>query len=437
MQSCVRVVRVVRQLFVCLLIVLFAAPLAFAEPIPFRRAIELALQHSGVMAVAAVDRVRAYGLYNEARRSYAPAVVFGSGLGYSFGVPLTIAGSAPSLFNLNTQQYVVNFAQRDLVRAARIEWQASNLDIEDKRAAVILDTALLYTELDSLTEKLRVLREQLQAGQRAEFISIERRKEGIDSELDVKRAQLTTARAQLRLAEAEGNADVLRERLGKLVGIPAASLETVTDSVPRTPNVDQSDDLSLRAVQSSVAAKYADQKAQAADFRARSESRQLLPSVDFATQYALLSTYNNYDEFYRKFSRNNFSFGASIRFPLFNPAQRAHAEAAKADAIKAKRQAEDVRDQVANDTLKLQRSVKQLAAAREVARLEYELAQGNLDATQAKVQGGTATARDVESARADASDRHSAYLDATFELYRVQMQLMRATGDLQDWALGR
>jgi hypothetical protein len=37
----------------------------------------------------------------------------------------------------------------------------------------------------------------------------------------------------------------------------------------------------------------------------------------------------------------------------------------------------------------------------------------------------------------DADERSSALLDANFELQRAQLQLLRATGNLESWALGR
>ena len=49
-------------------------------------------------------------------------------------------------------------------------------------------------------------------------------KEGIDSEIDDSKARLSVARVRLRLAEASGAADVLREHLSRLTGLPAASI---------------------------------------------------------------------------------------------------------------------------------------------------------------------------------------------------------------------
>ncbi len=149
-----------------------------------------------------------------------------------------------------------------------------------------------------------------------------------------------------------------------------------------------------------------------------------------------MSRFNNYDEFYRKFSRNNFSFGLNLRFPLLNIPQRHRAEQAQADLLKARKEAEAAKAQVNENTIKLQRSLRQLAAANDVARLEFEVAQAGVDTTQVRVQNGQANSRDAEQARVDASDRFVSYLESTVDLTKAQLQLMRSTGAIQQWALG-
>jgi outer membrane protein TolC len=103
--------------------------------------------------------------------------------------------------------------------------------------------------------------------------------------------------------------------------------------------------------------------------------------------------------------------------------------------MRAKKEAESVKDQVSSETLRLQRVVRQLAAAREVARLEHELAQSDVDAMNAKVEAGTASLRDQEEARVAEADRYSAFLDADYELSKAQMQLLSMTGEIEKWAL--
>jgi outer membrane protein TolC len=405
--------------------------------VPFGQAIEAALKHSGTMAIAAAEEVHARASLQQARDAYIPQAILGSGLGASFGFPLSLEGSAPSIINFNTQSMLLNFPQREYIKSARFQWQASSRQTLDKRDQVVLDTATSYIELDQALGKLKVFNQEADAAHRAEYITTQRVQQGVDSELDLKKAQLSSARVRMRTAEAQANVDVLREHLSKLTGIPAADFITDTSSIPKVPEVKQDADETSLAVANSAAVKSTDDKAKAEDARARAEHKQWLPSVDFAAQYAMLARYNNYDQYYKSFQRNNASIGLSIRFPFYNAPQRAVAEAADADAIRAHKEADEARNKVTEDTLKLQRSLAQLSAAAEVAKLEYEVTNTGVAAAQDKLESGNATSRDVENARLDASDRYAAYLDAQLELEKAEMQLMRLTGDLYGWASGK
>ena len=407
-----------------------------AAPVPFRTVMEMAVKHSGAMAIAGADQRKAYETYAEARSMYTPQVTLGSGLGYSYGVPLSIEGSAPSIFNVTSQQFLFNLAQKDFIRASHNDWESAKFDIADKRDQVILDAASAYIELDSLTERLKALGDEQKFAERAEFISKSRVQEGVDSPLDLKKVQLAGARVRLRMAEAMGAVDLLRERLAGLTGLPAATIETDHDSIPKPPEISQEQNLTQDALSNSPVVRFAEEKAKSAEFRARGEQRQWYPSIDLASQYALLSRFNNYDEFYRKFSRNNYSLGLAIRFPFLNIPQRHRAEQAQADLIKARKEADGVKAQISENTIKLQRSLRQLAAANDVAKLEYEVAQAGVDTIQVRVQNGEANSRDAEQARIDAGDRLVSYLESTVELTKAQLQLMRSTGTIQQWALG-
>jgi outer membrane protein TolC len=193
--------------------------------------------------------------------------------------------------------------------------------------------------------------------------------------------------------------------------------------------------------------------ARAQYLRAQGEHKSLWPSIDFAGQYALLSRFNNFQNYYipsrpcvtplgeflcvaSSFQQNNATIGVSIRFPLFNASQRSRAQAADAEAVKATKQAEAARNQVSEETLRLQRSVTQMLAARDVAQLEYEIAQKSLTAVQTRMDTGTSTLRDLDDARSQASERFITLQDVTFELERSQLGVLRSTGELEKWALG-
>jgi outer membrane protein TolC len=149
----------------------------------------------------------------------------------------------------------------------------------------------------------------------------------------------------------------------------------------------------------------------------------------------LLASFNNYQNFFRpgSFQPNNATVGVEIRFPFLNPSQHARAQAADATALHAKKDVETTKNQVAEQTLKLQRSVEQLAAAQQVVDLEYQIAKSNLDALQIRVDSGSATLHDLDDAGNQVHERYDALQDTNFELQRARISLLRATGDLESW----
>jgi outer membrane protein len=402
-----------------------------AEPVAFKRAIELAIRNSTAINAATADTARLQATYQEARDQYIPQVYFGSGLAYSFGFPL----GEPSIFKVSSTSLLLNEAQREFIKAARSDVRAADLSKEEKKSQAILETALSYSELDKNQASINILRQQEDAALKFEEIEQQRITAGVDPSIEITRAKLNTARIRLKIAELVAGADTLRLRLSQLTGVPAREFETVTESIPRLPDVSQQDDLATRAINVSFAVKTAQELSAAKLFQARGEHKQLYPAVDLVGQYARFSKYNNYDQYYKTFKRNNGAIGIEIRFPFLNKSQKDHSEAAYAEAVRSRKDVDAAKEQVSTETLKLQRTVAQLSAGREVAKLEYQLAQNNTEAMQAKVDAAQATLRDQQQAQLDENDKYSTLLDATYELEKAQMQLLKQTGDLEQWAL--
>jgi len=422
---------------VAIVIVMMVATRGQAEPLPLERAIRLALAHSTGSAIATADVQRTLASYRELRNNYIPQLVAGSGLGYTYGYPLSIEGSPPALFDVVAQSAIFNPAQRQFLGAARIDWHASELQDKNQRNATIQDVVLTYAELAKWEARIVRLQQDEVEAQKMEQAVSERLQQGVDSAVDLNKAKLAAARVRLHRAEARGNADVLRRHLSTLTGLPGSAIEIAPETIPALPPIASEEDLSEKAIASSPAIKIAEQRSLAESMRASAEHRSLLPSIDFSAQYARFSTFNNYSVYFppHTFQLDNATVGFALRIPLFNASQRARTDAAEAGALKAKKQAEATRNQVAEETLKLQRAAEQLEAAREVAQLEYQLAQSGLEAAQTRVDAKTGTLHELADARTQAAERYLLLQDADFEYQRVRLNLLRATGDLENWAL--
>jgi outer membrane protein TolC len=418
-------------------VLLILGPSASAEPLTLERAIQLALSHSTTSAIARADVQRAIASYRELRNSRIPQLVVGSGLGWTYGYPLSIDGSAPSLVTAVAQSPVFNFAQSQYLGAAKAEIHAADFRDKDQRDAVIQDVALSYAELAKWEARLvRLQQDEVESQQTVQAVT-ERVKEGVDSAVDLNKAELVSARLRFHRVEARGSADVLRRHLSDLTGLPISAIELDPNSIPALPPVASDDDSQQKAVASSPAIKIAEQHALAESMRAVAEHRASLPSLDFSAQYARFSTFNNYTLYFPAgtFQADNATIGVGIRIPLFNLSQRARAQAADFEALKAKKQAEATRNKVSEETLRLERTAEQLEAARDVAQLEYQLAQSSLEAARTRLQAKTGTFHEFADAQVQANERYLLYQDADFEYQRARVDLLRASGDLEHWAL--
>ena len=413
-----------------------------AEPVSLKRMVQLALSHGTAGAIAAADQQRAFASYHELRNNYIPQLNVGSGLGKTDGFPLSLEGSAPSLITVTAQSALINPALTDFIHAARSEYAVSALHTKDQRNQIIQDAVMSYVQLAKWEERLTHLRELEADAEKMQTAVGQRVKEGVDSEIEGSKARLSVARIRLRLVEALGSADVLREHLAGLTGLAAISIETDSSSVPvlpevKTEDLKQDEETRGKALSSNPALQAAVEHARAQYLRAKGEKKSLWPSIDFAAQYANLADFNNYSRFYQPgaFQPNNATVGVAIHFPFLNLAEHARVQEAESEAYKAKRQAEAAHNQVSEETMRLQRLVAQMQAARDVAELEYQIAGKNLAAVPTRMDAGTATLHDLDDARTQASEKFIALQDITLELERSQLGLLRVTGDLEKWAL--
>jgi outer membrane protein len=426
----------IRKLLSVLFLFLPAASLA--EPLTLKHAVELALLHASGIGISTADEQHASASYRELRNSYIPQLNAGAGIGYSDGFPLSLEGAAPSLFNVAAQSAVLNASLRDFIHAAQSDVKVSALHTKDQRNQVIQDVVLSYAELAKWEQRLSRLHEAEADEQEMAAAVAHRVQEGIDSEVEGAKARLSLARVRLRLAEASGSADVLRDHLSRLTGLPISSIELDSDSVPALPAARLEEDLPNKTTDANPAVQAAVEHARAQYLRVKAEHKSLWPSIDFAAQYANLASFNNFEKFYQpgSFQPNNATVGIAIHLPFLNLAQHSRVQEAESEAFKAKKQAEAARNQVSEETLRLQRAVTQMQAAHDVAELEYEIAQKNIEAVKTRMKSSTENLHDLDNARAQASEKLISLQDVSFELERDQVALLRATGELEAWATG-
>ena len=220
---------------------------------------------------------------------------------------------------------------------------------------------------------------------------------------------------------------------------PLASIEIDPDSLPALPAPQTGRRCpSPKAADANPTVQAAVEHARAQYLRVRGERKSLWPSIDFAAQYANLATYNNYQKFYapHSFQPNNVTIGVAIHFPFFNYAQHARVQEAESEAFKATKQAEAARNQVSEETLRL-RALRHPDASRpRRRRTRIRDRSEKCRSRPHRMDSSAANLHDLDNAQIQASERLITLQDVTFELERSQVALLRATGNLESWALG-
>jgi outer membrane protein TolC len=154
--------------------------------------------------------------------------------------------------------------------------------------------------------------------------------------------------------------------------------------------------------------------------------------LELVSIYSVLAKYNfkNYANFIQNFRYNNLNAGVNINVPIFSSKTRASIALAQANLDASKINLSNTRTQVSAEVRQRSRKVRQTEAAKEVARLELQLAQQNVAVLQSQFGEGKANLRDMERARLDENEKWMAYLDANFRRQQAQLELLKTAGQV-------
>jgi outer membrane protein TolC len=396
--------------------------------------VDLALRNSHAVHVAEADQQRTRAVWMETRDIYIPSVSVGSGLGYSYGFPL----GNPTLFNVQSQFLAFSFSQPDYIRSAKAAAKAATLNLKDQRRQVILDTSVSYIELSKTLAEIQALEQATADADKLAAVVQDRLEAGLESEMDLTQAKLTRAQIQLQKIHLEDHADELRQHLSGLTGLDSNAITPTASSVPPLPDLDFQGLISKESEAPAVKAAFA--TADARMYEAKGDKRaQNRPIVYGAFQYARFASFNGYQNYYLAFQPNNIGIGIQATWPIFDRIKHDKAKESAAIAIHDRQQAELAKIQNDEGNLALWHSLRELEAQAQVADLQQQLAQDTLKATVTQMnQGGTngqpVTPQQADQYRVEERTRFVGLQDAQFNVTRVKLDLLSATGDLEDWA---
>jgi outer membrane protein TolC len=420
----------VRNLFIIAAFAVSAA--AETHTLTIQQAVDRAVAQNPEVVMARMDELKANAAIRVAKDPFSPHVGGGSGLAYSYGFPLSIEGSAPAIFQAKATQDLLNRPQSFAVAQAKESARGAGLAVGEKRDDVAWRVATMFVDVERTGRLTESLQKQVE--------SLEKIYETVDARVQLgrelpvakKEAQVNLLRAQQRLMTMQSDLDYAQHNLASALGFSAG--DTVQPAVAERPPlpIPATEDAALQtALAASKELKRLESNYQAKALEIKGDKAQRLPRVDLVAQYALLSQYSNYGEYFLKFQRNNGEIGASIQIPIWvGPGVKAQVSEAQADQqhIRAEIMAEQNRI-----TLGVHQSFQDLIKANianQLAKAEVDLAHEQLSVLLAQMNEGRASLRQVEDARSNEDEKWISFYDAQYNDVKARMGILRQTGEL-------
>jgi len=289
---------------------------------------------------------------------------------------------------------------------------------------------MAYLELGKVRHSLELLRKEQESADKILQVTQERQGEGYELPVEVTKAQLTKAQVIQRILQLEGREDELEVFLRYQLGIAEGqAIEVTPEELPGEAE-QVGDNLVALAMTRNAGLQFAESDVRAKEFRLKGEKRGYFPTLELVSIYSVLAKFNNYSEFFNTFQRNNFNAGIDMHVPIFSAHTKAAIGLAQVNLDAAKVNLINKRTELSADVRQKTRRVRERDAAKEVARLELQLAQQNVAVLQAQFGEGKMNLRDVERARLEENEKWMSYLDAGFQKQQAQLDLLKTAGQL-------
>jgi outer membrane protein TolC len=297
--------------------------------VSFYTAVDLALRNSTPVRIGAAQVQHAEAAVMESIDAYKPSFVVGSSLGYSYGFPV----GQPSVYSVSASSLAYSFSQPDYIRSARAALLAAQLQLKDTRQQVILDTALAYIQLNTVSEEITALDQQTGFVDKLVEIETDRVNAGVDSKVELTKARLTGAQISLRRLHLVDQADLLRVRIAHLTGLNPPDIVSEPQTIPKAPEVSRNGSIESLVMDGNNGVKAAYASARSKLYTSFGDDRQNnRPTFGFGGEYNRYAKFNNYNEYYLRFQHNNFNVGIQITLPLFDATRKAGNRRSGSDA---------------------------------------------------------------------------------------------------------
>ncbi len=396
--------------------------------------VRMVLDRAPEISLVRVRAERAEEALKETRSLNLPQVNLGAGLAYNNGFPLSIEGAAPTLFQVGVSQSVFSKKNRSLILEAEENRNASRLDADVARNEMAATAALLYSELHQ-HRRLTVIWSARLEGATQDLRRVEAELEaGRAKPVDVILAKTLVAGIRQQLQASEETSRLSEMELRDLAGLPGSmAFRTEEPRIAADGLTLSPEDLNRRALELNPEILQAESILRARELHIEAERGERRPRMELIGEYALFSRANNYQDYFNRFTRNNFLVGLSIIVPVFD-GSRASARIAQSrqELAEARLRLQHLERELrfsierAASTLRLARGAADLAAQEESAARE------TLRVQESQFESGRIGAKEIEASRDQLRGKEIGRIDADGMVFRRQVGLLRLAGTLAD-----
>jgi outer membrane protein TolC len=397
-----------------------------------REAVQTALKQNPDIALARLDEEKARQAVRIANDPFRTRVVVGSGLAYSSGIPMSIEGATPSIMQAQATQYLFNRPQSFAVAQAKENARGASLAVTGKRDEVAYKTASLYLDAERASRIGALARKDAESLQKVLETIRAQVQDGRALPLAEKQAEYNVARARALADSLDDDRAAAETALAVALGFPAEDRVRPREESRPSPAIPDSEQAAVAdALQSSKELRRLESGMIAKQLEIKGQKAARWPRVDLVAQYALLGRFNNYEQFYNRFQRNNGQIGMSFQLPILTgPGTGAQIAQSSADVARLRIENANARNRIQADVQASYREIRKAETAAEVARLDLEVAREQLSVNLAQMQEGRVALRQVEEARIIENDKWIAFYDSQYNVERAKWNMLRLTGDL-------
>ena len=413
---------------------LLACSLSFAEvhSLSLRQAAARALAQNPTVLLARFDERKAAQQVRIARDPFVPKVSAGSGLAYSYGFPMSIEGSAPSIVQARAVSSIYDKSKSYALAQTREEERGMSFVTQTRSEDAVMRTIELWLDAEHAARSLEAAEAQVEAARKLETATRSRVEGGTQLPIEGRKALLETAKARQRAQSLDADRDLLEATLANVLGYePGDRVRPVPGERPLPDVPSSEDDARVEAWKQSNELRKLESDLAARELEAKSARATRLPTLDLVAQYGLFAKFNNYEEYFSRFQRNNAQIGMSITVPLYlGPAAQAQAAKATLETARLRTQIQAARNRIALGVDEDFKALRRAQTELEVSRLDLDVARESLGVMLKRHEMGEGMLSEVEAARRVESEKWLAWLTAQHHIERARFALRHRTGTL-------